>query len=84
MCLFHKWEYLYDTIEETFLNEKYDKPYVRFRRCKKCGIIQEYDVDHLSWDMWWRPLNKQEIEILEKKIAQKKILTEKDKETIYD
>ena len=60
MC-WHKWEYIPEYFDNYFLGKKFKDSWDRFRRCTKCGIVQEYTSD--SQGGGWNKLNGQKLNI---------------------
>lgn len=66
MHIFHKWEPIYQIEYDTFLSEKVERKWERFRRCVKCGEIQEYNYDSQGGS--WSYIGNERSEILVKKL----------------
>jgi hypothetical protein len=41
---FHKWEYVYDSYKNVFLDEECEVFYTKYRMCSKCNTVQSYDL----------------------------------------
>jgi len=68
MHIFHKWERFEHIRDSEFLGERIEiKYYDEFRRCVKCGIIQEYFYDSQGGS--WETLDKQKTEIFNRKLV---------------
>ena len=63
---FHKWKPIYQVEKEIFMGEKTNRRWVRFKECKKCGIIKEYHYD--SGGGGWSKLESDEVDILKRHI----------------
>jgi hypothetical protein len=56
-------------MKSEFLGEPVIDEYLKFRRCSKCGKVQEFSNN--SQGGWWQSLNKQRTEIFNTKYQQK-------------
>ena len=61
MCLFHKWDYIYDYGYRYFLGEPIKYYYKAFKVCRKCGKVKR------TWSL--TTLSNEEKEILLSKLV---------------
>lgn len=67
MFHFHKWVYIKTPDEYKFMGETATRYILKFRKCSKCGCIQELrQLDTLS--SGWCNLNSSEVEIFNRKM----------------
>jgi hypothetical protein len=65
---YHDWEYIYYESYGYYLKEDYVTYHKHFRVCKKCGKYQELVFNMDGSDIFWKDLDKRQIEILKNKV----------------
>jgi hypothetical protein len=66
--LFHTWKYCGREHKSTFLGEPITYVPEQFRKCVRCGIVQEFTWD--SGGGWWETLSKQCRAIFDRKVTE--------------
>ncbi len=79
MHLIHKWEYFDTTDGYFFMRERVPFKVREYRRCGKCGKVQQY----LKLPGFWRGLNKEETDIFNRRKRIYERETDKDVSLTY-
>ena len=62
-CFIHEWESFFDKRTRTFLGVEYEAKLERFRYCRKCDTVMEWDLQ-----TEWSKLTEEKKEIFKNKI----------------
>ena len=63
------WKYVKEYFTDSFLGEKIQKSFCRFRICRRCGKVEEYWLDPLIFG--WYPLSEECAKVLKSKVIDK-------------
>ena len=63
---FHKWQNIYEEVQNKYLDEEYTSYTSNLKVCRKCGTVKEYNYD--SQGGYWNVLDEQKTKIVHEKM----------------